>query len=492
MQPESLSANAQPVSSGVITNALTMQPESRSPIIQQSSSQIPSNTEPTPKPAPPPLMNGNELTTYPTSTTITATPAPPPLVNATRSMSVTSTAASPVPIVMARQIPVAVAVGILYQPTMWQAIPTATMPPDEYDRIINAAWWPSKTWSQLGQRLQIFFLKRSPKHANEKHIVSLVVSHFDIHFANTVKPDVELEHQLQASLVKRFIVSTPCQRLTHPPGYGGNYNSGTTGICEWWTKVILILTVILGVVGFFFVTNSSQYTGQQMELFNAVGIFLFIVGGFFSLPGIWVLLIHVFRILVAMIACCCCCDETVCNRTVWWGHCCGCFDWLLPFCCCFNWNNNNRVVPFVEHAGVELEKEHQKLTKKEELKRRRRQFAEWNSYNRNDSCFELQIYMFYCCLLSDVPCSICRAFCQIWAHWWTCCTGCYEQILGPTCDKSCEACGRVVGGGGEQCGRFLGGGGDQCLQCTACFGDCIVECGACLGSCDMGSLDCAC
>ena len=304
---KSSSPNAQPTeSSGAINNAAIHQSSTtcNSLIIQQQSSQlIPSSTEPTPTALAMPNAN----------------PPPPLPINATRSMSFTSTTASPVkeispyspvPIVMARQIPVAVAVGILYQPTIWQAIPTATMPQDEYDRIINATWWPSKTWSQLGQRLETFFLKRSPKHANEKHIVSLVVSHFDIHFANTVKPDVELEHQLQASLVRRFIVSTPCQRFCNPPGYGGNYNSGTAGICEWWTKVLLILTVVLVAVGFFCVTNSSQYTGQEMELFNAVGIFLFIVGIFFSLPGIWVLLIHVFRILVAMIACCCCCDES--------------------------------------------------------------------------------------------------------------------------------------------------------------------------------------
>jgi hypothetical protein len=376
---------------------------------------------------------------------------------------------------MQREIPVAVAVEMVWRPSIWIVTGVGgEMGGTEHQNILNAEWaTPSADWSILGQRLQFFFDSWRPSLSTKQHIVSLVVAHFGNNFAIKA-PSIELEKSLQRSLRKRYIYSTPFQRFCCAPGFGGDYNSGSKGICKWWSKVLSLWVVIFSIGGILLISSSAQDQEQyqkqdslnneklqEIELMNAFGLFTLVVAGVLALPAVWVMFIQLVRTVVSVVAFCFCC--VIPNNDFRFCDCC---DLLLPSCCC---RQSNQVQP-IAMSGEILEKEHT-----QRRRARRQKVAGWSAYSNNSSCFELQLYGFYCCLLSD---------CHM-------CLSCF-RIFG----RACTACGQATEGlctnVFELCGSLTTLGGNQCVQCCQCFGECFAELGSCCGECDLGALDCAC
>ena len=409
-------------------------------------------------------------------------PPPPPLPP-----TVSPTYGAPLPVVMAREIPIAVAVRMVWQPLDWTIENQYQNQTEERKKIDNAQWsLPSANWSTLGERLNMFLQTWCPEKANERTVISLIVSHFGKHFASKRFPNAEMERSIQRTLQRRYVTSTRFQKLCAPPSCGGDYDSGTQGICEWWTKTLLLFVLILLIIAFTLLSMSSEMTKQSIlkqtaestqmiEVMEACGWFSVVIASLACLPALWILFIQTVR------GCACCLSSLCCCQTDLWYGCCDCCDWL-PCCCCRHRQRNVQVQPSsidtttavfsAEHAGNAVEMEH--VRRRRERAAAFRAKSEWNKYSNDSSFFELQIYVIYCCIVTEIPVACLRGLCE--------CT----QLCLHCCMKGC---GRITDQFFHNC---CNKGGDQCVQCCQCFGECVAECGSCIGKCDLGAMDCAC
>ena len=291
--------------------------------------------------------------------------------------------------IMQQTIPVAVAVEMVWRPTTWTIEIGWEQGTAEHQDIINAEWKPSTDWSQLGHRLKIFFDTWRPEKSNEFHVVSLIVGTFGTNFANSPHPNTDSELNLKQALRKRYIVSTPCERVMCAPGFGGDYNSGTQGICEWWTKVLSLVVILFSLIGVLLLRQTASnrqnpiyYNAnqQQVELYESLGFLAIVIACLLSLPALWVVFIQLIHTFSFLVACICCCT---CMGSDFLHSCCDCCDWLP--CCgrgiwsyCFSTGGRGRQSAQVQPiTGEVLEQEH-KRRKRANIKN----VSGWNNYNK--------------------------------------------------------------------------------------------------------------